>query len=457
VAIAKSVLELQALVPFFLGGAEDVKILGSDPIIPSRFKVGECSAAALAACAAAAATLHSAHSKQTQSISVDAAGATATLLGFIFQKLETETTPERLDRPTSQIYQTKDGRWYHSHGGFPHLSGGMLELLECKDTVEDIGSAIAKWDAQELEDEVARRGLCGAKIRTSQEWQDHPQGTALKDVPPVEVIKIGHSAPESLPGGDRPLSGARVLDMTRVLAGPTCARTLASHGADVLKINSPNLPSLLPFVIDTGHGKRSAFLDLNQDSDREQLDRLIESADVFSQGYRSGALARKGLGPEDLRRPGIIYVSINCYGHVGPWAERPGWEQLAQAVTGQAITEGGPEGPPRLISAAANDYTTGYLAALGVMEALRRRAEEGGSYHVRASLCQTAMWMTRAGLVGPVAPTLITEEQLNAFMVTTETGFGSLAHLGPIVKMSDTQPRWDQPTVPLGTHKPEWM
>ena len=190
--------------------------------------------------------------------------------------------------------------------------------------------------------------------------------------------------------GARPLSGVRVLDLTRVLAGPTCARTLAEHGAEVLHVRSPKLPSIEPFVIDTNPGKRSCFLDLDRREDVERMRALVRDAHVFSQGYRPGALARRGFSPEELAqmRPGIIAVSIDCYGHEGPFAGRPGWEQLAQTVTGMAHEHAGDE-HPALVPAAINDYTTGYLGALGVMCALARRTTEGGSWHVRVSLART--------------------------------------------------------------------
>jgi crotonobetainyl-CoA:carnitine CoA-transferase CaiB-like acyl-CoA transferase len=248
----------------------------------------------------------------------------------------------------------------------------------------------------------------------------------------------------------------RVLDLTRVLAGPACGRTLAEHGADVLRISSPNLPSVPPFVVDTGHGKLSAHLDLNDPADAEHLRALARDADVFCQSYRSGALDNRGFGPSDLvaLRPGIVYVSINCYGHEGPWRQRPGWEQLAQTVTGVAIAQGSPH-RPELIPAAACDYVTGYLAAYGTMAALARRAREGGAWLVQASLCQTGMWFERLGATcdPETAPSVGNPSDL---LTETDTPHGRLSHLAPVVEMSETPPRWERPTVPLGTHAPEW-
>jgi crotonobetainyl-CoA:carnitine CoA-transferase CaiB-like acyl-CoA transferase len=292
--------------------------------------------------------------------------------------------------------------------------------------------------------------------RTPAEWAAHPQGLALASVPRVEIIKLADSDPEPLPAGERPLSNIRVLDLTRILAGPTHARTLAQYGADVLHITAPSLPTSQVWVMDTNQGKLSAYLDLDAPEQREQLHALVRGADVFSQGFRAGALERRGFGPEQLAaaRPGIVYVSINCYGHVGPWVGRPGWEQLAQTVTGLATGQGTPERPQRM-PVAACDYTTGYLAALGTLVALGRRAREGGSYHVRASLCQTGMWLQRLGArcdpaqaSGPGDTDELTLE--------AETAWGKLRYLTPCVELSETSTAWDRQPVPLGTHLAAW-
>jgi crotonobetainyl-CoA:carnitine CoA-transferase CaiB-like acyl-CoA transferase len=249
----------------------------------------------------------------------------------------------------------------------------------------------------------------------------------------------------------------RVLDLTRVLAGPTCGRTLAEHGADVLRVGAERLPSIEPFVVDTGRGKRNAFLDLDRPADLERLRDLAARGDVFCQGYRPGALEARGLGPEALAelRPGTVYVSIDCYGHGGPWSGRRGWEQLAQSAVGIAHGEGG-EGLPRLAPAAATDYTTGALAAYGALEALARRATEGGSWHVRASLCQTGMWLTRLGprLDAEAATGLGDPADLQ---IRSDTVWGPLTHLAPALTMERTPPRASLPPAPLGHHAPEWL
>ena len=435
-----------------------VEIAGADPILPTFFRVGEAAAAALAACGLAAAEIWQLRGGRAQRVRVDVVGASASLVGFAFQRSESGPGIPAYDpaRNVTGIYSTRDGGFFLLHGSFPDTQAKALALLGCGEDVKAVAERIAGWDAQALEDAIAERGLCGARVRSAAEWAAHAQGRALAQLPVVEVIKLGDSPPEPFRPASRPLDGVRVLDLTRVLAGPTCGRTLAAHGADVLRIGSPRLPSIAPFVIDTSHGKRSAYLDLDSADDAARLRALARGADVFAQGYRAGALERRGFGPEALHalRPGIVYTSINCYGHVGPWSGRPGWEQLAQAVTGIAHEHGGTSGP-RLLPAAATDYNTGYLAALGTMIALARRARDGGSYLVRASLCQTGMWLERMRRCDAVGAGL-QPEQLAPFLTHSDTVYGRLAHLGPIVELSDTPARWVLPSPPLGTHAPVW-
>jgi len=434
-----------------------VEITGSDPVLAARFPVGEAASVALAACGSAAGELWRLRTGRPQSVRVDVRAAAASLVGFVLQRLEGQATPRTAEgNPAVALYECGDGRWIHLHGAFPALKAGTFDVLRCDETAEAIAAAVRTWKAQDLEDGLAARGTCGAMVRTADEWAGHPQGIALSSLPAVEIVKIGDAPPAPLPAGDRPLAGIRALDLTRVLAGPACGRTLAEHGADVLLVNAPELPNVPPFVLDTSHGKRSAYLDLNTDDGARTMHELIAGADVFCEGYRSGAMVRRGLGPVDVAamRPGIVYVSINCYGHVGPWRDRPGWEQLAQSATGIAAAQGAP-GRPQLVPAAACDYTTGYLAAYGVMTALARRATEGGSWHVRASLCQTAMWLTRLGATcDPTTASGLGD--VAGLMMQSETAEGRLTHLGPIAHMSETQPRWDRPSPPLGADPPVW-
>jgi CoA transferase family III len=440
----------------------EVSFAGNDPIYPTCFRAGEAAAAALGAAASAAADLWCLRGGAPQQIGIDVRAAAASLLSFMYQRVSGAAF-ERGSLATTALYRARDGRWIHLHGGFRSREG-TLALLGCADDADAIARTVAGWDAQALEDALAERGCCGVRLRSADEWRQHPQGIALAKVPPIEIFKIGDAPPMPLAGpragglGARPLSGLRVLDLTRVLAGPTCARTLAEHGAGVLHARGPRLPFVEPFVIDTNPGKRSCYLDLDRDEDVGRLRALARDADVFSQGYRLGAFARRGFSPEALARmrPGIVVVSINCYGHEGPWAGRPGWEQLAQTTSGMALENSGSE-HPALVGAALNDYTTGYLGAVGAMLALARRTIEGGSWHVRVSLTRTAMWIMSLPRV-PVGavPHPVEPAEIAPWMIEMQTAWGALRRLGPIARMSATPPRWDLPPAKLGSHPAAW-
>ncbi|MFC1966994.1 CoA transferase [Chloroflexota bacterium] len=418
--------------------------------------MGETTAGIHAACGGAISKLWNLKTGRQQQVAIDVRAAIASLQGLAYLKINGKK--QRYTYSSWGFQATRDGRWFYIHG-YEHQR--VLKLLGCEENPKAVATAVLNWDAQALEDAFAEAGLCGAIARSAVEWAEHPQGIILQKLPVVEVIKIGDSPPEPLPLGNQPLSGIRVLDLTTVLAGPICARTLAEHGADVLKITSPNRQSIGLFDMETGHGKRSAFLNLLEDSDREKLWSLIREADVFSQNYRLGALASKSFSPDALAeaRPGIIYSSINCYGHEGPWRERRGWEQLGQTVSGIAQEEG--LKGPRLVPAAVTDFTTGYLGAFGTLVALERRAREGGSYLVRASLAQSGMLLHRQGRI-PMEEwwgleRMLPPEESSQLVVETDTPFGRMTHLAPVLKLSETPTRWSLPTVPLGTHEPVWL
>ncbi|HYZ64503.1 MAG TPA: CoA transferase, partial [Acetobacteraceae bacterium] len=250
------------------------------------------------------------------------------------------------------------------------------------------------------------------------------------------------------------------------LAGPTCARTLAEHGADVLKVTAEHLPNLGYQEFDTGHGKLSTYLDLRQPADVETLRGLVRQADVFSQGYRPGALGSKGFSPEELAalRPGLVYVSLSAFGHTGPWATRRGFDTVVQAVSGITVRQTevvpGRKPGPDFYPVSAIDYCTGYLMAFGAMVALGRRAREGGSWLVRISLAQVGKWIVDLDEVDPAAardaPAEFRPEELEAWSMVTETPAGKLRHLKPVVQLPETPPYWARPSVPLGYHPPVW-
>ena len=444
----------------------EVTITGNDPVYSTKFKIGETVAAVLAGVGTAVNDIHELKTGERQKVSVDVRHAAATLrsgdyaqvqdASGIYQPLINRAHKSMIG--ITQPWPTKDGRWVLPHFGLPHLQARMQKLLGCEATPESVAKAVAQWDAMDLEAAIDEHRVCGGMVRTNAEWLAEEHGQVLAAKPIVEVIKIADSDPEPMPAGARPLSGIRALDLTRILAGPTCARTLAEHGADVLMVTAEGLPQLQHALVDTNHGKRSTYLDLKNPADNAVLKTLVQGADVFSQGYRPGMIEGLGFGPEQLAevRPGIIYASISCYGADGPFSHRAGWEQVAQTMTGIAH-EGTPE-RPKLLPAAANDYTTGYLAAYGILLALARRAVEGGSYHVVVSLCQSGMFIYRQGDVGYQPDGMdLSAAELDKLLVESEPAIGRTRHLGPVVRMSQTPPYWDKPTPVLGGNKPEWL
>jgi crotonobetainyl-CoA:carnitine CoA-transferase CaiB-like acyl-CoA transferase len=424
--------------------AERVELVGDGQPYATPFPVVECAASVLGSIGAAASLLWEERTGEAQPVTVDRGHAGASLVGFQLQRLEGSdlpAAPMSRERPLVKLYRCRDGRFIHLQGQFAHLAARTCAVLGCDvaSGTDVVAERVARWDAPALEDALADAGTCGAMARTVAEWSAHPQAAATAPWGRVSVEQIGESAPEVPRGAGRPLDGVRVLDLSRLLAGPTNARTLAEHGAEVLLVNSARLENIPLFVMDTSHGKRSCCLELDDPADAAALRELARGADVFTQGYRGGSLARRGFGPEELAatRPGIVVVTINCYGDGGPWHHRPGWEQMAQTVSGMVIGQGTID-HPALVPAAACDYTTGYLAALGTMAALWRRAHEGGSYHVRASLCQTARWFTEA----PVEPGASTGfGDLAPYLVTSDTLYGRLHPLGPAAHLPLTPAR----------------
>ncbi len=438
---------------------------GKDPILPTPFRIAESSAAALAAVGLAVSDLWESRTGRRQEIVVDTRQATASLRSGKYMHLD--NAPVSTERnAVAGVYPAKNGRLSYLHCNFPNHRAAALSVLGVDEDREAVSKAVAQWDALELEEAIIAAKGAGGMVRTMDEWAQHPQAAAIASLPLMEIIKIGSSPPEILPEGDRPLSGVRVLDLTRVLAGPTCACTLAEHGADVMKISGAHLPNIGYQEYDTGRGKLSAHLDLREQKDLETLRGLVRESDVFSQGYRPGTLGTRGLSPEELAqlRPGIIYVSLSAFGHVGPWASRRGFDTVVQTVSGITSRQGdlfpGSEPGPQFYPVSAIDYLTGYLMAFGALVALERRTREGGSWLVRISLAQTGRWLVGHGQVPEHeltdVPTEFTSEELDRWSMETETPVGRLQHLGPVVRLSETPPRWARPSVPLGYNDPVW-
>jgi CoA-transferase family III len=451
--------------------AREVEFVGGDPVLASPLRIGEAGAACIASAAVMAARLWELRGGRPQHIRVEVDAAAAAMRSSRYVRVlggqahatsggaTTGATVEGA-RGDATIYRTRDNRWMYLHRTFAHHRERQAAFLECDDDQAAVAHAVSAWDGEAIEEANIAAGAAGGLVRTAAEWSAHPQALALEALPLLEIQRIGDSPPEPLPTNQaRPLQSVRVLDLTRVLAGPTCARTLAEHGADVLRMGTHRWPDNEAMMRDTGFGKRSCALELDDPAEADTIQQLISKADVFSQGYRPGALAAHGLSPEAVaaRRPGIVYVTISAFSHAGPWRDRRGFDSVVQAVSGIAVEHAAPDGKPRFAPANPLDYMTGYLAAAGAMAAVRRRATHGGSYLVRLSLAQTGRWLAALPRVDANAGAReLPEARLEQLMQVTETPFGALRHMRPVARMSETPPRWDRPSVPLDHDPPRW-
>ena len=388
------------------GGAPDalsrVTLTGADPALPSSFRVGTAAQVTIAAAALAAAELHRQRSGRAQTVAVDMRHAAVEFRSERYMRIAGKPPASPWDK-IAGVYTTGDGRFVRLHTNFPHHRDGLLKLLACSYDREAVQAALSKREGETFETAAAEAGLVATMMRSRAEWAAHPQGQAVAQLPVLEISKIGEAPARALPrAGERPLAGIRVADLTRVIAGPVCGRTLAAHGADVMRITAPHLPGLAELDADTGRGKLSAALDLRAAEERERLAALLREAHIFVQGYRPGGLAKLGFSPEACAemRPGIVAVTLSAYGHAGPWAARRGFDSLVQTASGLNHAEAEAAGTlprPKELPAQALDHASGYLMAFGAMMALARKAREGGSWHVRVSLAQTGHWFAGLG------------------------------------------------------------
>ncbi len=391
----------------------DLVLEGRDPILASPHKLGEATSFALLLEALAAASAWKLRSgKSLDKLSVNITEAIHSLHSTHFTKqygYPMSVGAEFI--PTNGLFKCKDGRFIMTHSGPPYvkLERGYLNFFDCGNNRESIAREIQKYDSLELQEKLSELGLTGCIAYSPEEWRAHPQGKALLEAPVIEIEKIADGKPLGLKGDAKyPLSDIKALDFTHVLAGPRSMRSLASYGSEVLHISSPYHRDTISQNILVNMGKRSAYLQLTEKADLESMKNLVQETDVFANSYRPQVAEKFSLLPEIISKnhKGIICVSINCYGHSGPWMQRPGFDQNAQVACGFAHKEGegkgeGHEKPQFSPVFYLNDLLTAYLAAAGTMSALIRRATEGGSYHVKLSLARTNMWVQDLGYISP--------------------------------------------------------
>jgi crotonobetainyl-CoA:carnitine CoA-transferase CaiB-like acyl-CoA transferase len=437
-----------------------VTLTGEEPQLPSSFRVAAAAQVSIAAAGLAAARIWQLRSGQSQNVAVDMPHAVVECRSERYLRVDGKGSPMAWDA-IAGIYRTRDQRFVRLHTNFRHHRDAVCKVLNCKPERDEVQAALMQWDGEAFETAAYAGGCVVAMMRSHQEWSATPHAQALAALPTISIEKIGEAAPKPWPAGDRPLAGVRVLDLSRVIAGPVAGRTLAVHGADVLLISGPDLPAIPWLTIDTGRGKLTSFVELKSEQGKSVMRDLLASADIFSQGYRPRALAGLGFSPQEAARisPGIVYVSLSAYGHAGPWAERRGFDSLVQTSTGFNHAEGeaaGVDGPKEL-PAQMLDHATGYLMAFGAMMAKARQSREGGSWHVRVSLAQTGRWLWNLGRVADGFKTEdLKGETVKPFIEDVPSGFGPLRSVSHSAALSQTPAFWARPAMPLGSHPPQW-
>ncbi|MET9017714.1 MULTISPECIES: CoA transferase [Streptomyces] len=450
----------------------DIAVTGSDPLVPSTIRLGSAMGIALLSAAVGTAQIWHAGKGRPQRLALDLGqamhqitpylGGGNTLNGYgsnMGSVLGGDGTPIPA---LWDLYRTADDRWVIPIACYPRSRDEFLTLLDTAHTREHVAAAIAGWNGAELEEAAAARGVPLAMVRSRQEFLEHPQGQAVLAEPLVSVERVGDGPPRPLPVGAQPLSGLRSLQFTHVFAGTAAGRVLAEQGADVLHVCEPHAFDHDVCWNECGVGLRSARLELGRGTDgRRRFEELLSTADVFVHNHRATKMARLGLGPRECAEisPGLIQVSVRCYGHSGPWQDRGGFDQHAQALTGVNWSERDGDVPRLPHGRMLNDYLAAYLAAAGVMSALLRRAREGGSYEVRVSLAGVSNWAYELGTFSPEVARSVPPDSLPAAeRFTRSTPLGELSLVAPPVRLSETPPSWRGPLlVPRGSSQPHWL
>jgi crotonobetainyl-CoA:carnitine CoA-transferase CaiB-like acyl-CoA transferase len=443
----------------------DVSFAGEDPILPAAHRLGACIGVPLMAAAVATVALHRLRGGPAQSLHLDLRQAVHTINPGAFWNptLNGETAPHPLllDNPFLVTpYRTADDRWVMASGVLPHLAAKWCRFLDVPPDTARVAAAVSAWNAFDLEEAASVAGLPVCVVRTPEQWLAHEQGAILSRQPVVSLERIGDAPPRPLAPADRAFEGVRVLSFTHAVAGPTVGRTLAEHGADVLCGTRPNDYEHEFIYAEANVGSRSAYLNLDHPAGRKRAVALLADADVVVNNRRTGSLERRGLDPRALaeRHPGIIYVSVNCYGRGGPWARRGGFDMNGSAASGLMTIEGSQCQPRLPVTTLVNDYITGYLGAIGAMAALVMRTAYGGSWHVSVSLTRTAMWCGSLGRVDPArAGSNASHRPREPVPYDAPSPLGDVHMVGPPVVFSHTPPAWPDPVlVPRGSGRAEW-
>ncbi|MFG1923476.1 CoA transferase [Cryptosporangium sp. NPDC048952] len=451
-------MESRAIAEFWagVGGAPEalsrLRIAGPTQTLPSPLPVTDLAVAAVASAGLAAGEFLASRGGSVRNCTVDRR-AVATAF--------TSERHLRLDgvevggwAPLSGFFRTRDG-WVRTHANYPHHESRLLGALGLPSGADRdaLATHLAQRSALDVEERVTAAGGLALAVRTPESWATSPAGRSaatgsLTETSPGYAAAAGPLVGTGADSGAA-ARGMRVLDLTRVIAGPVATRTLAYLGADVLRVDSPNLPELIPQHLDTGLGKRSTLLDLRSPADRRTFDDLLADADVVVTGYRAGALDAFGLDADRLRaaRPELVVASLTAWGATGPWRTRRGFDSLVQAASGIAASTADADGHPGVLPAQALDHATGYLLAAAILRALTR----GGGATIRASLARTATWLLRAPRSAGAGAF-----DANDWLGELNSPYGVVRHALPPFRLDDGPRDWPTGPVTWGSSEPRW-
>jgi crotonobetainyl-CoA:carnitine CoA-transferase CaiB-like acyl-CoA transferase len=451
------------------GGRIDV--VGADPVVPSTLRLGGAAGVALLAKSVSVAALHRARGGAGQDLSVDLRVTPHRLCPFYDRRWELLNGYPPGAPATAgtgfgfRFTRTRDGRWVMPLNPYPAMSVAAQRLLGVPDDKDAVARAVAGWDAHALEEAAVAAGVVCPVLRTTGELlAERHYAEGLRDLPLVEITRVGDAPPEPLGHHDDPLGGVRALGMGHVIAGAGVGRALALHGADVLNVWRPDEIEHDSTYTTANVGVRSSTVDPHSTDGRALLRGLLVESDVFYANRRPGALERIGLGWQEAvaARPGLVHATASLNGPRGPWADRVGFDQSAGSLVGMMGLEGG-DGPPRLPPIlVVNDYIVSWLLTAGVVEALRRRATEGGSWRVHVSLTRAALWVLSLGVFDrgyahEIAGTGGEHAYLDPETFTADTPLGRYQGVTEQVRMSSTPGRYSPVLVPRGSSRPEWL
>ncbi len=444
------------------GPPPPVEVTGAPGQLPARLPVEEVALACVSAALAAADALDQQRGGTRSPLGLDREHVAAAVRSEQFFRWRGHPAGASF-APLSRFWTTADG-WIRTHANYPWHRRALLRTLDIDEDIDDdvdtVATAIAQRAADELQEQIVASGGVAAAVRTLEAWQSHPQGRALAAEPLVSHHVAGNAASRARAAAELPASGIRVLDLTRVIAGPVCTRFLGALGADVLRIDPPHLPDgRIGEPSDTLLAKRSALLDFGHDVDTDLLHDLLDRADVLVSGYRRGSLHHFGLTSEALaeRHPGLVVVALDAWGHTGPWADRRGFDSIVQAATGIAVAESTDGKTPGALPCQLLDHGTGYLAAAAALDGLRRQMRDGGTHVRQLSLARTAWWLaaspnrstTTSGRRDPAV-------KPHSWIVDISGQKGTATVVAPPGRIGDRALSWPGSPAFYGDDEPQW-